>query len=585
VTEGGGGSLRRGALASPWLRVLLPLGLALVAMVVFLPGLDGAFLDWDDRENFLHNPHYRGLGIAQLRWMLTTSRTGHWIPLTWLTLAVDWRLWGMEPFGYHLTSLILHGAAGALLYLVAVRLLARAQPHASRLAVTLGAAAAALLFAVHPLRAESVAWITERRDLVSGFFYLLTVLCYLVMLERAGGARRLWYGAALAAYVLALLSKSIVISLPLVLLVLDVYPLGRLTAATWRSPEGRRVLLEKAPFLAAALVLTVLTAVSFRSRLSPLDHYGPGARLGMAAYSLMFYVWKTVVPADLSPVYELPWRVSLLDATFLTATIVVVLGLIGLLAARRWWPAGLAVGLVYALGLAPVSGLAHAGPQLVADRYSYLATLGLALLLGGALMAVMRREAAGELRPGLARLVVGTMGAWLVILSMLTVAQVMVWHDDRTLWEHALAIDPECGHCNKAFARYHATSGDAEARLRRMLAADPRDTDARIRVGALLVQQRRFDEAETELRTVLKEAPDSAEALTFLGLALFESGRPAEAVPVLERSISLAPDAALPRFGLGRALQLLGRDKDAEAHMVALERVEPRLAARLKRRW
>jgi hypothetical protein len=517
--------------------------------------------------------------------MFTVAWGGHWTPIAWLTLGLDHVVWGMNPLGYHLQSLLWHAANAALVYLVARYLLRHAWPAATAGTLRLGAGTAALFFALHPLRVESVAWITERRDLVSGFFYLLTVLCYLVMLERAGGARRLWYGAALAAYVLALLSKSIVISLPLVLLVLDVYPLGRLTAATWRSPEGRRVLLEKAPFLAAALVLTVLTAVSFRSRLSPLDHYGPGARLGMAAYSLMFYVWKTVVPADLSPVYELPWRVSLLDATFLTATIVVVLGLIGLLAARRWWPAGLAVGLVYALGLAPVSGLAHAGPQLVADRYSYLATLGLALLLGGALMAVMRREAAGELRPGLARLVVGTMGAWLVILSMLTVAQVMVWHDDRTLWEHALAIDPECGHCNKAFARYHATSGDAEARLRRMLAADPRDTDARIRVGALLVQQRRFDEAETELRTVLKEAPDSAEALTFLGLALFESGRPAEAVPVLERSISLAPDAALPRFGLGRALQLLGRDKDAEAHMVALERVEPRLAERLKRRW
>ena len=154
MIEGGGGSLRRGALDSSWLRVLVPLGLALVAMVVFLPGLDGAFLDWDDRENFLHNPHYRGLGIAQLRWMLTTSRTGHWIPLTWLTLAVDWRLWGMEPFGYHLTSLILHGASGALFYLVGVRLLARAQPRASRLAVTLGADAGALLFAVHPRRCE-----------------------------------------------------------------------------------------------------------------------------------------------------------------------------------------------------------------------------------------------------------------------------------------------------------------------------------------------------------------------------------------------------------------------------------------------
>ena len=558
--------------------------IAALTLVVFSPVLANDWVEWDDLFNFGDNPYYRGLGWPRIVWMFTVAWGGHWTPIAWLTLGLDYVVWGMNPLGYHLQSLLWHAANAALVYVVAIRLLRRAWSTATT-TLRLGAGTAALFFALHPLRVESVAWITERRDLVSGFFYLLTVLCYLVMLERADGARRRWYAAALGVYVLALLSKSIVISLPLVLLVLDVYPLRRLTVATWRSPEGRRALLEKVPFLVLALVLTVLTAVSFRSRLSPLDHYGPGARLGMAAYSLVFYVWKTVMPSDLSPVYELPWRVSLFDAAFLTATILVTLALLALIAARRWWPAGLAVALVYAVGLAPVSGLAHAGPQLVADRYSYLATLGLALLLGGALMAVMARDAAGELRPGLARLAVGAVGAWLVILSVLTIAQVMIWHDDRALWEHALAIDPDCGHCNKAFARYQATSGDAEARLRRMLAANPRDTDARIRVGALLVQQRRFAEAETELRTVLREAPDSAEALSFLGLALFESGRPAEAVPVFERAISLAPNAALPRFGLGRALQVLGRERDVEPHLVALERVEPRLAERLKRRW
>src|SRR4029077_12372346 len=173
-----------------------------------------------------------------------------------------------------------------------------------------------------------------------------------------------------------------------------------------------------------------------------------------------------------------------------------------------------------------------------------------------------------ERRPALARLVVGAVGAWIVILGALTVSQVLVWHGDGSLWEHALAIDPDCGHCNKAFARYHATSGDAEARFRRLLADNPRDTDARTRLGALLVQQRRFAEAETELRAVLRESPDAADTLTFLGLALFESGRPAEAVPLFEHAIAQAPDAALPRFVLGRSLQVLGRDADVQPHLV-----------------
>jgi protein O-mannosyl-transferase len=554
--------------------------IAALTLVVFAPALANDWVEWDDLFNFGDNPYYRGLGGRQIVWMFTVAWGGHWTPIAWLTLGLDYTLWGMNPFGYHLQSLLWHAANAALVFVVGGRLLRQAWPAVSEGTLRLGAGAAALFFALHPLRVESVAWITERRDLVSGFFYLLTVLCWLVMREGDGDARRRWYWAALGAYVVALLSKSIVITLPFVLLVLDVYPLRRLTPATWR-----RVLLEKVPFLVLALVLTVMTAVSFRSRLSPLDHYGPGARLGMAAYSLVFYAWKTLVPADLSPVYELPWRVSLLDPVFLVATLIAFVALVVLIAARRWWPAGLAVALVYALSLAPVSGVAHAGPQLVADRYSYLATLGWALLIGGALMGVMARDAAGELRPGLARLTAGALGAWILILAALTVFQVRVWHDDRALWEHALAIDPDCGHCNKAFARYHATSGEAEARLRRMLASDPRDADARIRLGAVLVQQRRFAEAETELRAVLRDHPDSAEALSYLGVALFEGGRPAEAVPVLERAISVAPGAALPRFGLGRALQMLGRDSDVEPHLVALERVEPRLAERLKRRW
>ena len=549
---------------------------AVLTLLVFSPALGNHWVEFDDLFNFGDNPHYRGLGWDQLVWMFTTAWGGHWTPIAWLTLGLDYVVWGMNPLGYHLTSVLWHAANAALVFAVAARLLRHAWPEAGEGTLRLGAGAAALFFALHPLRVESVAWITERRDLVSGFFYLLTVLCWLVMLERADGARRRWYGAALGAYGLALLSKSIVISLPLVLLVLDVYPLRRLS---------RRTLLEKVPFLALALVLAVLTAVSFRSALSPLEYYGPAARVGMVAYSLVFYAWKTVVPADLSPVYELPWRVSILDPAFLAATLVALAAFAALIAARRWWPAGLAAAIAYALALAPVSGLVQAGPQLVADRYSYLATLGLALLIGGGLMAVMARDAAGELRPGLARLVVGVVGAWLVILSALTVSQVLVWHDDRSLWEHALAIDPDCGRCNKGFARYQATSGAAEARLRRILAVNARDADARTRLGALLVQQRRYVEAETELRTALRDVPDSADALSYLGMALFESGRPAEAVPVLERAVSLAPSAALPHFGLGRALQMLGRDRDVEPHLVALEQVEPRLAERLKRRW
>ena len=557
---------------------------AALTLAVFAPALANGWVEWDDRVNFLDNPHYRGLGWRQIVWAFTVAWNGHWTPLAWLSLGLDHVLWGLNPVGYHLTNILWHAANAALFGLIAERLLRRVWPDVAVTTLRLGAATAALFFAVHPLRVESVAWATERRDLLSGFFYLFTVLAWLVMIERSDGTRRRWLAVALAAYALALVSKSIVISLPFVLLVLDGYPLRRLTASTWRSPAGRAVLLEKVPFVLMAAALTALTVLSFRSMLASLQDYPPLARLAVACYGLAFYVWKTLVPADLSPIYELPWRVSLAEPAFLASALAVMVAIVGLVVVRRRWPAGLAVAVAYALTLAPVSGVSQAGPQLVADRYSYLAMLGPALLLGGGVIAVAG-GAPGALRAGLVRLILGVVTVWLAVLAGLTVAQVRVWRDDRALWEHALAVNPDCAYCNAAYATYQAASGEAEGRFRRLLLADPGDVDARTRLGAVLVQSRRYGEAEVELRAAVRQAPDSPDALTFLGLALVESGRAAEALPVFERALALAPTVPLSHFGRGRALQALGRDAEVEPHRAALARLEPRLAERLNRRW
>src|SRR5713101_1632095 len=174
-----------------------PLALALVTAVVFAPVLRAGFVDWDDPINFLENPYYRGLGWRQLRW----------IPVTWLTLGADFAVWGMNPFGYHLTNLLLHSASAALFYFVSQRLLGLAMPAASPGILSLGAAVAALYFAVHPLRVASVAWITERRDLTSGLFFLLTILAYLKAREHPPRVHRGWHLASVAFAGLALASK------------------------------------------------------------------------------------------------------------------------------------------------------------------------------------------------------------------------------------------------------------------------------------------------------------------------------------------------------------------------------------------
>src|SRR5712692_6076920 len=232
------------------LRFGLGLVAALSTFTVFLPALGNGFIDWDDGSLLLRNPWYRGLGPANLVWMVTTVRMGHWMPLNWLSFGLDYEIWSLRPFGYHLTNMLLHAGGVAVFFAVARRLLRAALlPRGADIPwLDVGALAAALAWGIHPLRVESVAWVTERRDVLSGIFFLLSLLAYLRWVE-SRAARQYW--VALGCFALALMSKSITATLPGVLLVLDVYPLRRLgDHAGWFGPVARRILIEKLPFAA-----------------------------------------------------------------------------------------------------------------------------------------------------------------------------------------------------------------------------------------------------------------------------------------------------------------------------------------------
>jgi len=192
-------------------RWLAPVIVALLTAVAFLPALQNGFVDWDDKSNFLLNHHYRGLGLDELRWMFTAFHMGHYVPLTWLTLGLDYLLWGMDPAGYHLTNLLLHVATAVAFYFLTMQLLCLGAGSVGEdKAVWAGAAFAALIFALHPLRVESVAWITERRDVLSGLLYVLTILAYLRARDRLGRGAR-WYWVSVALFGCALLSKSMAV--------------------------------------------------------------------------------------------------------------------------------------------------------------------------------------------------------------------------------------------------------------------------------------------------------------------------------------------------------------------------------------
>src|SRR6059036_624983 len=418
------------ALIERWHRWLVPVLIALVTFAAFLPTLQNQFVNLDDNDNFLDNPHYRGLTWTHLRWMWTTHQ-GHYIPLTWMTLGLDYLLWGMNPVGYHLTSLLLHAANAVAFFFVDRRLLTLALPSLSERghALAVSAGFAALVFAIHPLRVESVAWVTERRDVLSGLFYLSAILMYLRACER-GARGRGWYWAAVGLFAGALLSKSMVVNLPFVLLILDVYPLRRLGGFVgWWSEPARRIYIEKIPFVllaAAASAIAVMAQSSVHAAASLAQLSLPG-RLVVSAYGLGFYLWKMVVPVNLSPLYELSSTVDPWATPFILSYGVVVAITALALALRRRVPGLPAAWVAYVVVLLPVLGILQSGPQIAADRYTYLAGLGGAILAGAGLLSCWRTKR--FLIPGCAVCVV-------VGLGVLTWDQVQVWHDSGKLWTH-----------------------------------------------------------------------------------------------------------------------------------------------------
>ena len=318
-----------------WPGWLLPTLIFVVTAFAFFPTLHNGFVNWDDDKNIYENPNFRGLGWSHLRWMFTTFHLSNYRPLTWVTLGIDYLLWGMNPFGYHLTSLILHAANAILFYFLSYRLLDLAQsgPDTRReFPLRVAAGFSALIFAIHPLRVESVAWASARNDVVSALFYMWTILYYLraVAVPNGNRTRRWRMAVAVIIYGLSLLSKGIGLTLPVVLLVLDIYPLRRLggSAAKWFGPEARRIWWEKVPFLLVALAagVTAVLAKQETAAIYAIASYGLFPRFAQVMYGLTFYLWKSLLPLDLSPLYPLtlfagPWDLRLLWAGVLVVTL------------------------------------------------------------------------------------------------------------------------------------------------------------------------------------------------------------------------------------------------------------------------
>jgi Flp pilus assembly protein TadD len=523
--------------------------LVLLVVAAFSPCLGNDFVNWDDDRNFLDNPGYRGLGWRQIRWAWTTFLVGVYQPLAWMILEAEYALWGLRPRGYHLTSLVLHAVNTVVLFALTVALLMRCRAgdeREDRQAVLLGAGLAVALFAVHPLRVEAVAWVSCQPYLPCALFAMLTVLAYLRASREGPPARWGWLAGSLVLFAAALLSKAVAVSLPAVLLILDVYPLRRLGGGPgrWAGPEARKVWWEKVPFAALSLIFMGIAVVArkYNRTLVPVQLWGVSSRVAQACYGIWFYIIKTVLPTDLMGYYPLPERMDWLDPPFLLRLLATLGVSVGLFLLRRRWPGLLAAWLSYLAILAPNLGLLRYGTQLAGDRYSYVATMGLLVAMAWGLSRLLREGR--RARPVGVATIAACLGA-IAASIVLSRAQCRTWRTSESLWTHALAHGAdrsELAHFNLGVELGAQGRGDeALAQYAEAVRLNPNYADAHNNLGATLVAKARLEEAGRELVEAIRLNPRDAKAHNNLGLALAGQGKVDEALAQYAESLRLEP--------------------------------------------
>ena len=560
-----------------WFRWVIPLLVAAVTFIVFLPALQNGFVNWDDDNNFLNNYLYRGLGWEQLKWMFTTFHMGHYQPLSWVTLGFDYLVWGMNPFGYHLTNVVLHSVNAALFYIICLKLFQVSACHLSPVTCSLAAGFAALFFSIHPLRAESVVWVTERRDVLSGMFFLLSILCYITPRLAGGESAPFWrrYTLPFALFVLSLLSKAIAITMPAILILIDIYPLRRLTAnpLLWPEREFRHIWLEKIPYLVVAAVFAVAAYIA-QAEVGALVTYDKLSFSSRAAHILFagfFYIWKTLVPLNLAPYYKITSGLASWQAFQWGAFIMAIA--LAAAAFRRRCPALPSALAYFLIVISPVANIIKAYTAPAADRYSYLPCMGFAALAGWVLFRSL-----GHSSSALKKAVVMLACLGLLVLGRFSWVQAKIWYDSETLWEYTLSINPGIEFARSNLAAFLINEGrtdEAVVQCFEALKINPDYVSAHNNLGVALADQGKNDAAISSYREALRLNPDFIKALNNIGDSFAAQDKLGEAERSYREALRRKPNYADAHNGLGAALARQGNDEEAMAHFQAVLRLNP----------
>jgi protein O-mannosyl-transferase len=550
------------------LGIFLGLAVGIAAAVAFLPVLSNGWVVFDDDENFLDNVDFRGLGWPQISWAWTTFKLGVYQPLGWMFLELEYILFGLNPRGYHLTSLVLHSVVAVAFYALIARVLFRLLSPTTRgqhAAVMGGSALAAAIFSLHPLRVEVVAWASCQPYLPCALFSVLAVLAYLHAFDGGEGRHVGWLMAAWSLFLGALLSKAVAVTLPLVLLVLDIAVLRRIGPNNWAGPKALRVWREKLPFFALCAVFLVLAILAKRSNdsLISIQNYGLVARIAQSCYGIAFYIAKTVWPVGLAAYYPMPRPSSrLLTFPFVLGIPAVLLTTLVVAFLWRRRPALLATWAAYLIILAPNMGLMRIGNQIAADRYSYVASMPLFLLTAAGLIRLINWA---QRRTRLA--VMACVGATIVLLlGGLSWRLCGAWRDSGALWTN----NYKEGYVNSTVLFNLGMAEEAQGNLERAkdyyrtaLRSNPQCYDAHNLLGAVFDREGQHEEAMAHYLDALRIEPEYASAQNNLGSALARQGRLDQAMARFAEAVRLKPDFALARKNLAKAFAQTGRVRKA----------------------
>jgi protein O-mannosyl-transferase len=598
-SETGTTEFARGSKTSQIQKSLVAALVAVLTFAVYLPALQNGFV-WDDVQYITGNSFIRSINGNLFKSAFLSFQADNWHPLTWVSHAVDFFLWGLNPVGHHLTNITLHAMNTILVVLLLMQLVEVYKKRErggglpghvlSDRQALMASGITGLLFGLHPLHVESVAWVSERKDLLCALFYLLSVLAYVKAVIRTGhGAerKRLTPGSLLAAFsffVLALLSKPMAVTLPVVLLIADWFPLRRI-----ESPKTFwTAFVEKLPFFLLALISSVLTVLAQKTggAMGMMQPVPLSTRLLVASRSLIAYLGKMIVPVNLVPYYPYPESVPFHSLEYFSPVVLAAgITLLCVIIAKRQkvW---LAVWGYFIVTLLPVLGLVQVGDQAMADRYTYLPSLGPFFIIGLGVAVTVEKILARRQSSVFVK-VAGAVAAVVLVASMsyATIRQIGVWRNNGTFWSYVIAEWPmsEAESPKRAMAYNnlglaYASQGQwdrATTEFQAALRLKPGYVEPHYNLGLAYASQGRLDRAVEEYQVALRLKPDSAGAHNNLGIAFASQGKLDKAIAEFRTTSRLKPNDAEPHMNLGLAYTSLGQVDRAIAEFQTAIQLRP----------